>query len=98
MVGIQRVQKEGTVTALPQRSDHLLGEELRPVGLGLVDQTASPVLVLPFDPRGGNLGGIVTRGLHFAQRHISRQAGVREDGQLGVGYMAGVHDHQVEGL
>ena len=42
-VGIQRVEKEASVALVPERSDNLVGKELRPLGRRLVDHFRVPV-------------------------------------------------------
>ena len=42
-VGIQRVEKEAAVALVPERSDNLVGKELRPLGRRLVDDFRVPV-------------------------------------------------------
>jgi hypothetical protein len=76
MIGVHRIEKETPKTARPQRSDHLVGEECRPRGLGLIHHDRFPLGVAANAPRSRNALGVGARGMYLTHADVGEELGL----------------------
>ena len=93
-VGVERVEKEAAVAALPQRPDDALGHELGPDRLADVDDDAAPVGIGAAFECGGYVCQVGALRMDFAHAHIGEQFGVRAERAGGVA-VVGFDHHDV---
>ncbi|MNM93877.1 hypothetical protein D3C81_1062650 [compost metagenome] len=98
VIGVERIEEEAAIAALPQRGDDLVHIECRPAVGGLVNHACLPGVIAADQPIFGDVLEVGPAGQHLAQADVGEPRCLRRGGAARIEAAVGLHHGHVEGL